>query len=139
MCKTLFILIVGFAATLAAQDAAVPSQANVFGPPQRFMHPLVLDCRSLSGEPLSIAGRAKIACDSSTFSLKASVNGGAFAAFGGGSGTVTTVGAGTIASIFTFSVANATTTPAISLSFSAQLANCILAGPASGSAAAPRS
>lgn len=55
----------------------------------------------------------------------------------GGSGTVTSVGAGTIASIFTFSVATATTTPAISLSFSSQLANCILAGPTSGGDAAP--
>jgi hypothetical protein len=55
----------------------------------------------------------------------------------GFAGSVTSVGAGTVASIFTFSVATPTTTPAISLSFSAQLANCILAGPTSGGNAAP--
>lgn len=55
----------------------------------------------------------------------------------GEGGGVSSVSAGTIASVFTFSIANETTTPAISLSFSAQLANCILAGPSSGSSAAP--
>lgn len=55
----------------------------------------------------------------------------------GFAGTVTSVGNGTIAAIFTSTWATATTTPAQSLSFTAQLANCILAGPTSGGNAAP--
>jgi hypothetical protein len=134
-----FIVVLGLliaAGTSFAQEPAVSSQLNVWTAPQRFKRPLDLDCRVLSIEPLSAAGRAKVGCDSASNALKISINGGAFATFGG-SGTVTTLGTGTIASIFTFSVTNPATTPAISLSFSAQLANCILAGPVSGSAAAP--
>ena len=91
-----------------------------------------------SPEPPSATGRAKIGFDCVTNTIKQSLNGSAFAALGGGgSGTVTTFNLGTVASIFTFSVANPTTTPTLSASLSAQLANCILAGPTSGSAAPP--
>lgn len=56
---------------------------------------------------------------------------------GGGSGTVTSVGNGTIGPIFTASWATDTTTPALSLNFAAQSANCIVSGPVSGGAAVP--
>ena len=87
MRRLLFIIAALFTSSLGAQEVAVLSRQNVFGPSQRFMHSITLDCRALapapSGEPLSTAGRARVACDSSGFTLKASVNGGPFAAFGG--------------------------------------------------------
>jgi len=58
-------------------------------------------------------------------------------AAGGGSGTVTSFSAGNLSPLFTGSVANATTTPALTFSLSAQSANRIFAGPTTGSAAAP--
>ncbi|MFN7929885.1 MAG: hypothetical protein U0Y68_18455 [Blastocatellia bacterium] len=56
---------------------------------------------------------------------------------GGGSGTVTSFGAGNLSPLFTTSVANATTTPTLSFSLTAQNSNLFFAGPASGAAAAP--
>ncbi len=56
---------------------------------------------------------------------------------GAGSGSVTTFSAGTLSPIFTTSVANATTTPALSFSLTSQSANKVLAGPTSGGAAGP--
>jgi hypothetical protein len=85
MRKTLFILIIAFAASLSAQDVAVRSQPNIFTAPQRFTRGIVLDCRSLVGEAVSPSGRGKIVCDSGTFTLKASINGGSYANIGGAS------------------------------------------------------
>jgi hypothetical protein len=56
---------------------------------------------------------------------------------GTGLGSVTSVGNGTVGSLFSASWATATTTPAFSLDFAAQAANCIVAGPASGANAVP--
>jgi hypothetical protein len=56
---------------------------------------------------------------------------------GGGSGTVTNFTAGNLSPIFTSSVATSTTTPALSFALANQSANTFLAGPSSGSAAAP--
>ena len=52
-------------------------------------------------------------------------------------GTVTSFSAGNLSPLFTTSVANPTTTPALSFTLSTQTANTVFAGPASGSAAAP--
>lgn len=55
-----------------------------------------------------------------------------------GGGTVTSFSAtATVAPFFTTSVANATTTPALSITVSTQAANCLFAGPTTGSAAIP--
>lgn len=105
MRKLLFIIVVVFAPSLSAQDVAVLSQPNIFRPAQRFSHSIVLDCRvlapTMSGEPLSVTGKARIACDSASNALKASINGGAFAALGGAGVSLTTdnvwTGANTIA------------------------------------------
>jgi len=56
---------------------------------------------------------------------------------GSGWGSVTTVGNGTIGPLLSGSWATATTTPAFSLNFSAQAANCLMAGPVSGGNAVP--
>ncbi len=56
---------------------------------------------------------------------------------GGGSGTVTDFSAGSLSPLFTTSVASATTTPALSFTLSHAAQNSVLAGPASGGAAAP--
>ena len=56
---------------------------------------------------------------------------------GGGSGTVTSFSAGNLSPLFTTSVANLTTTPALSFTLTNQNANLVFAGPASGGAAAP--
>lgn len=56
---------------------------------------------------------------------------------GGGSGTVTTFSAGNLSPLFSTSVSNATTTPALSFNLSTQTANRVFAGPTSGAAAAP--
>jgi hypothetical protein len=55
----------------------------------------------------------------------------------GGAGTVTSFSAGNLSPLFTTSVANATTTPALTFSLSNQNANLVFAGPATGAAAAP--
>lgn len=52
-------------------------------------------------------------------------------------GTVTAVSAGNLAPLFTTSVGTSTTTPAITFALSTQTANTVLAGPTTGSAAAP--
>lgn len=52
-------------------------------------------------------------------------------------GTVTSVGNGTIGPLFSASWATATATPALSLNFTTQAANCLLAGPATGANAVP--
>lgn len=62
----------------------------------------------------------------------ATVSGG-----GGGSGTVESFTAGNLSPLFTSSVANGTTTPALTFSLSSQSANRIFAGPTTGSAAVP--
>ena len=56
---------------------------------------------------------------------------------GGGSGSVTTFSAGTLSPLFTTSVANPTTTPALSFTLDTQSANLVFAGPNTGMAAAP--
>jgi len=56
---------------------------------------------------------------------------------GGGSGTVTDFAAGSLSPLFTTSVDNATTTPALSFALSNAAQNSVLAGPASGGAGAP--
>lgn len=56
---------------------------------------------------------------------------------GGGSGTVTNFSAGNLSPLFTSSVANPTTTPALTFAQVAQAANLVFAGPASGVAANP--
>ena len=56
---------------------------------------------------------------------------------GSGSGGVTTFSAGNLSPLFTTSVANASTTPALSFSLSNAAQNSVLAGPASGGAGAP--
>lgn len=58
-------------------------------------------------------------------------------AAGAGTATVSAVTVGSLPPIFTSSVANATTTPAISFLLTAQNAKLFLAGPASGGPAAP--
>ena len=56
---------------------------------------------------------------------------------GGGSGTVTTFSSGNLSPLFTTSVANATTTPALTFALSTQAANTVFAGPTTGINAAP--
>lgn len=56
---------------------------------------------------------------------------------GGGSGTVTAFSAGNLSPLFTTSVANPTTTPALSFTISNAAQNSIFAGPASGGAGNP--
>jgi hypothetical protein len=56
---------------------------------------------------------------------------------GGGSGTVINVSTGNLAPLFTASVANPTTTPALSFGLSNAAANAVFAGPSTGSPAAP--
>lgn len=56
---------------------------------------------------------------------------------GGGSGTVTSFSSGNLSPIFTSSVANATTTPALSFALSNVSANQFLAGPTGGGATSP--
>lgn len=56
---------------------------------------------------------------------------------GGGSGTVTTFSSGNLSPLFTTSVANAATTPALTFTLSTQAANTLFAGPTTGAAAAP--
>jgi hypothetical protein len=56
---------------------------------------------------------------------------------GGGSGTVTSVSAGNLSPLFTTSVVNPTSTPALSFALSSVSANAVLAGPTSGGAVAP--
>lgn len=56
---------------------------------------------------------------------------------GGGSGTVTTFSAGNLSPLFASSVANATTTPALTFTLSTQVQKTFFAGPASGADAAP--
>lgn len=56
---------------------------------------------------------------------------------GGGSGTVTSFSAGNLSPLFTSAVATATTTPALTFSLSNAAQNSVLAGPATGGAAAP--
>ena len=55
----------------------------------------------------------------------------------GSSGTVTSFSSGDLSPLFTTSVANPTTTPALSFSLNSQSANVVFAGPASGGAGAP--
>lgn len=62
----------------------------------------------------------------------ATVSGGS-----GGSGTVEEFSAGNLSPLFSSSVSNPTTTPALSFSLTAQAANRIFAGPTTGSNAAP--
>lgn len=58
--------------------------------------------------------------------------------FGGGaSGTVTSFSSGDLSPLFTASVANPTTTPALSFTAVAQTANIVYAGPTGGGAAVP--
>lgn len=54
-----------------------------------------------------------------------------------GSGTLTNFSAGNLSPLFTTSVANSTTTPALTFALSTQTANTVFAGPATGSAATP--
>jgi hypothetical protein len=54
-----------------------------------------------------------------------------------GTGTVTTFSAGTLSPLFTTSVSNPTTTPALSFTLNTQSANLIFAGPISGGPAGP--
>lgn len=56
---------------------------------------------------------------------------------GGSSGTVTSFSSGNLSPLFTTSVANATTAPALSFALSTQNANTFFAGPTSGGALAP--
>ena len=56
---------------------------------------------------------------------------------GGGSGTVTSFSAGNLSPLFTSSVANPTTTPALTFAQVAQSANTFFSGPTSGGAANP--
>jgi hypothetical protein len=55
----------------------------------------------------------------------------------GGSGTVTSFSSGNLSPLFTTSVVNPTTTPALSYTLSSQAANLVFAGPSLGGAAAP--
>lgn len=55
----------------------------------------------------------------------------------GGGGTVTSVSTGNLAPLFTASIANPNTTPALSFSLSTQAVNTVFAGPGSGGSAAP--
>jgi hypothetical protein len=115
MRKLLLIIAVVFTRPLSAQDVAVLSQPNFFRPAQRFSHSIVLDCRALlptlSGEPLSVAGRARIACDSASNALKVSVNGGAFAALGGGGVSLATDNVWTGANTFSGALLLTSSTP----------------------------
>lgn len=63
--------------------------------------------------------------------------GGIISAVSGGAGTVTSFSSGNLSPIFTTSVANASSTPALSYTLSNAATNAFLAGPVSGSAAAP--
>jgi hypothetical protein len=62
---------------------------------------------------------------------------GAWITPGGGSGTVSIFSAGNLSPLFTASVANPTSTPALTFSLSNAAQNSIFAGPASGGAGAP--
>jgi hypothetical protein len=127
---------VGFAQT--DTDLAHLSQSNIFtARSNRFTRPLDFSCVNLALEPLSATGRVRIGCDSSASNaVKVSISGGAFAALGGSTGTVTDVDNGTIGSLFSASWATKTTTPRLSLTFASQAQNCMLAGPSSGGAGA---
>lgn len=67
-----------------------------------------------------------------TFTQVATFTGG-----GGGSGTVTSFSSGNLSPLFTTSVADPTTTPALSFTLSNQSANFVFSGPTGGGAAAP--
>lgn len=56
---------------------------------------------------------------------------------GGGGGSVTSFSSGNLSPLFTTTVANASTTPTLSFTLNTQSANLVLAGPTTGSAAAP--
>lgn len=56
---------------------------------------------------------------------------------GSGGGSVTSFSAGNLSPLFTTSVTDSTTTPALSFNLSTQTANRVFAGPASGASAAP--
>lgn len=65
-----------------------------------------------------------------------SINAGVLSA-SGGSGTVTTFSTGNLSPLFTASVSNPTTTPALSFTLSTQAAEKVFAGPEAGANAAP--
>jgi hypothetical protein len=72
-------------ADFVLSGAAMRSLEALFDIPSGQIVMLDMKCRALPA--LSSAGRARIVCDNSTNTLKASVNGGAFGAFGGGGGS----------------------------------------------------
>lgn len=117
-------------------ETASGSPIEAFGAQAGFYSgPVVFG--SLASPAVSGAGQANLYFDG--VGLMLSVNGGAYGYLGGGGGggTVTGFSAGNLAPIFSTSVANATTTPALSFSLSTQVANRVFAGPASGADAAP--
>jgi hypothetical protein len=81
------------------------------------------------------AGAALFCVDSSGNLVKATTSGNCFG--GSGSGTVTAFSAANLAPLFTTSVANSTTTPALSFVLSNAAQNSIFAGPPSGGAGSP--
>jgi hypothetical protein len=83
------------------------------------------------GDELELTLEESAACGNNPSSSSSS------SSAGGGGGTVTSVSSGNLSPLFTTSVANPTTTPAISYSLSTQSANRVFAGPTSGGAAAP--
>ena len=90
-----------------------------------------------AGDPSGVTN-GDIWYNSTSNLLKARIN-GATVSLGaaGGGGTVTSFSSGNLSPLFTTSVANSTTTPALSFTLSTQSANTVFAGPSSGSSAAP--
>jgi hypothetical protein len=85
-----------------------------------------------SGSPTPLSSDA---IDANWNTIEAAIN--ALQSAGSGSGTVTTFSAGNLSELFTTSVSNASTTPALSFTAATKAANLVFAGPSTGSAAAP--
>lgn len=77
------------------------------------------------------------ACGANQFVNQISASGPPSCGTPSGSGTVTSFSSGNLSPLFTTSVTNPTTTPALSFSLSNANANAFLAGPTSGGAGAP--
>lgn len=84
-------------------------------------------------EAKTLVAGANVTITPAAGSITISASGGG----GGGAGTVTSFSSGNLSPLFTTSVANATTTPALSFALSNVSANQFLAGPSGGGATSP--
>lgn len=94
--------------------------------------------RKVTGvQALNFIAGTNTTVDVDKYEGKARVKVNSTASGGGGSGTVTSVSSGNLSPLLTVSVANPTTTPALTFVQVVQAANLIFAGPSSGSNANP--